>query len=644
VVNNELRAILKSIGEHSKGRDLTIKLNSHVFFDILEANNDVFTKFKEKINKDWKEFKQKNQNRVIKKTYSSFFFQYFDKLLKFYLQNFCGYDTNSLKLIEKEKISDDNLFLEYSYNLSPEEKEVFTEFAEDFKDNVDGITSPSASPSGYLYMVISILGVILRKLLNEKFYIVLDGVVLKNGDSKNALNFLIVVKNSKDALFDNYYYMYLYYFLKYFKEVPEQYFDKLLAGREKVYQIALDEYSNAKENLVDLMYYFYKKCNLLGNFSPLLDFLNFVCSRVEDSVFPKLDIIRKEFLRNFEYTDEKKNALLRIFDFIDKKSTLYSTFQANNLPSQNSQFNLFLLYTKYYFVSGSLEALEVSDLLFLPDEFKTKLNDFNAKAETVINANTINEVQELLDTLSILTNIENPDLFFKKIFNKEISQLNYDFFKAFLLSLNSSISRLIEIENKTLEENLSNEPLNFKIVVDHVCRMLYTLIDKIFLRRLPSQASKNFIDPRSRYVGKNIALRVLELFIFSDLNVSDDVWPDYIISMNKDALLKDLENFEVEIPEKHFYRYEDIARFVVTFNFQSSKEQILFEEWLITGLITPIINFISKIRDLIKNDENKTEISKILRNYFVGDTKHQENLEDIDYVCQQLADFWEDAD
>ena len=638
MVNKELRAILKSIGEHTHGRALTIKLNSSVFFDILEAKNNIFIKFKEEINQDWKEFKLKNQSRVIKKTYSSFFFQHFDALLKFYLQNFCGYDANSLNLIVKEKISDSSLFLEYSYNLSLEEKEVFKEFAETFKDNVDGITSPSASPSGYLYMVITILGVVLRKLLDEKFYIVLDGVVLKNGEA-NALNFLIVIKNSKDDLMDNYYSMYLYYFLKYFKEVPEQYLDKLLSGREKLYQIALDEYSSAKENLVDLMYYFYKKCNLLGNFSPILDFLNFVCSRVEDSVFPKLDIIRKEFLRNFDYTDEKKNALLRIFDFIDKKSTLYSTFQANNLPSQQSQFNLFLLYTKYYFGSGSLENLEVS----LP-KFKEILNSFNAKSNNVINANTINEVQEFLDGLSILTNIENPDIFFKKIFDKEISKLNYDFFKAFLLSLNSSILSLIETENKTLEEDPSNEILTFKIVVDHICRMLYTLIDKIFLRKLPSQASKNFIDPRSRYVGKNIALRVLELFIFSDLNVSDDVWPDYIISMNKDALLKDLENFEIEIPEKYFYRYEDIARFVVTFNFQSPKEQILFEEWLITGLITPIINFISKIRNLIKSDENNTDVYNILRNYFVDDGKDPENIEDIDYVCQQLAGFWEIGD
>ena len=174
MVNKELRTILKSIGAHSEGGNLTIKLNSHVFFDILKAKNNVFNKFKDKINKDWNEFKQKNKNRVIKKTYSSFFFQYFDELLTFYLENFCGYDTNSLKLIEKEKISDENLFLEYSYNFSLEEKEVFNEFAEEFSDKVDGLTTPS----GYLYLVISVLGVVLRKLLDEKFYVVLDGVVL----------------------------------------------------------------------------------------------------------------------------------------------------------------------------------------------------------------------------------------------------------------------------------------------------------------------------------------------------------------------------------------------------------------------------------------------------------------------------------
>ncbi len=552
------------------------------------------------------------------------------------MQNFCGFDTNFLKLIVKEKISDDNLFLEYSYYLSPEEMEFFNEFAESFKDTSDGITSPF----GYLYLVVAILGVILRKLTQEKFYIVLDAAVIKNGDNNNTINFLIVIKNSKDELFDNYYSMYLYYFLKYFENVPEAYSDKLLKGRDRVYQIALEEYSFAKEKLVDLLYYFYKKCNLLQNFSPILDFLNFVNSRVEDSIFPKLDIIKKEFLQNFDYTNEKKNSFIGVFDYIDKKSTLYATFQANNLPSQKSQFNLFLLYMKYYFGSGSLEALEVSDLLFLPGEFRNRLNKLNKALDVAISAKNIKEIQAFMDIFSVLTNVEHPNIFFEKIFKKNISQINYDFLRTFLRSLNISITRLIARENKVLSEDSNNEPLTFKIVVDHICRMLYTLIDKIFIRKIPGQASKNFIDPRSRYVGRNIALRVLELFIFSDLNVSDDVWPDYIISMNKDALLKDLED-TVVIPEKFFYKYEDIVRFVVTYNFQSSKDQIIFEEWLITEIIIPLNNFILNISKQIKDLTNKTEIYEKLKEFFIKGSKDDEIIQDIEFVCQQLAMFWE---
>ncbi len=620
-----------------KGKELTIKMNSHVFFDILKSKGALFSDFKEGIRKEWEQFKLKNQKRIVQKTYSAFFFQYFHKYLEFYLQNFCGFDTKSgLKLIAKEKISDDHLFLEYSYYLSPEEMDYFNEFAECFKDTSDGITSPF----GYLYLVVAILGVILRKLTQEKFYIVLDAAVIKNGDNNNTINFLIVIKNSKDELFNNYYSMYLYYFLKYFENVPEAYSDKLLEGRDRVYQIALEEYSFAKERLVDLLYYFYKKCNLLQNFSPLLDFLNFVNSRVEDSIFPKLDIIKKEFLQNFDYTNEKKNSLIRLFDYIDKKSTLYATFQANNLPTQKSQFNLFLLYMKYYFGSGSLEALEVSDLLFLPGEFRNRLNKLNKTLDDPINAKNIKEIQDFMDIFSVLTNVEHPNVFFEKIFNKNISQINYDFLRTFLRSLNISITRLIARENKTLSEDPNNELLNFKIVVDHICRMLYTLIDKIFIRKIPGQASKNFIDPRSRYVGRNIALRVLELFIFSDLNVSDDVWPDYIISMNKDALLKDLED-KVVIPKKFFYKYEDIVRFVVTYNFQSSKDQLIFEEWLINEIIIPLNKFILAIRSSIKDITNKTEIYEKLKEFFVKGKKDDEIIQDIEFVCQQLAMFWE---
>ncbi|MGB5912701.1 MAG: hypothetical protein WBH31_16025 [Promethearchaeia archaeon] len=638
----ELSNILELIRKNFKGDRFTLKITSNIFFDILKQNEDKFNKFKQKIKLEWDEFRLKNQRRIITKTYSSFFYQKFHEYFKYFLQNFCGFNIDSLDLIIKEKISEGTVFLEYNYYLSNEELEYFNEFKRKTNNHINGI----ASPFGYIYLIVSILGVVLRKLLQEKFHITLDGAVIKNGEINNTINFLIVIKDSHDEMFESYYYMFLYYFLKPFKGIPDEYYDRLLQGRERLYQIALEEYPFAKERLVDLLYYFYKKCNLLQNFSPLLDFLNFVCARVEDSVFSKIDVIKRNFLANFNYTEEKKNALIQIFDFIDKKSTLYSTFQANNLPSVKSQFNLFLLYMKYYFGSGNLEAFEVGDLLFLPKEFKSKLNQRNKKLKNVINASTIKDIEVFLDYFSIISNFDNFDLLFSKIFGKQINYLNYEFFKTFLRSLNLRILSLIDQENKSITENPENKPFSFTIIIDHVCRMLYTLIDKIFIKTNPNQASKNFIDPRSRYIGKNIALRVLELFIFQDLNVSDDVWPDYIISMNRNYLMEDLKSYQVEVHsskfDEKFYNFTDIARFVITYSFISHKDQITFEQWLINEIISPLNDFISEIRLLIKNPKDKNEIYSKLNKYFLNQIpdKNEDVKENFKLMCQQLTPFW----
>ncbi len=641
--NIELSNILELIRENFKEDRFTLRLTSNIFFDILNQNEGKFNKFKQEIKSEWDEFRIKNQRRIITKTYSTFFYQKFHEYFKYFLLNFCGFNINSLDLVIKEKISEDTVFLEYNYSLSDEELEYFNEFKRKTNNHTNGITSPF----GYIYLIVSILGIVLRKLLQEKFHVILDGAVIKNGEVNNTINFLIVIKNSHDEMFESYYYMFLYYFLKHFKGIPDEYYERLLQGRERLYQIAMEEYPFAKERLVDLLYYFYKKCNLLQNFSPLLDFLNFVCARVEDSVFSKIDVIKRDFLANFNYTEEKKNALINIFDFIDKKSTLYSTFQANNLPSVKSQFNLFLLYMKYYFGSGSLEAFEVGDLLFLPKEFKTKLNQHNKKLQNVINASAIKDIEVFLDYFSIISNFDNFDLLFEKIFHKQINHLNYEFFKTFLRSLNLRILSLIDQENKTITENPENKPFSFTIIIDHVCRMLYTLIDKIFIKINPNQASKNFIDPRSRYIGKNIALRVLELFIFQDLNVSDDVWPDYIISMNRNYLMDDLKSYKVEVESsklnEKFYNFRDIARFVITYNFISYKDQITFEEWLINQLISPLNDFISEIRLSIKNPKDKNEIYSKLNKYFLNHISNQKKdvKENFKLMCQQLTPYWQ---
>jgi len=556
------------------------------------------------------------------------------------LREFFSFNENSLDLFSKEKISEKIIFFEYNYLLNPNEEEIFINTSDEFQVE---ILSGFSIITGYLYFIVRLFGIVVRKALQENIFILLDAIIVRNGDMNKNLNFLIICKDSKDEIFQSYYNMVLYYFLRQIKGIPEEFFEKLYEGREKLYEIALSEYSSSKEKLVDLLYYFYKKCNLLQSFSPLLDFFNFVGARVEDSVFSKLDIMKKEFLVNLNYSTEKKNALIEFFDYLDKKSTLYSTFQANNLPSAKSQLNLFLLYMKYYFGSG-LEALEVGDLLFLPDIFKTKLNQYNKKVDYVISANTIKNINDLLNFLSVLSNIKSINQFFHKVFKKNVSQLNYGFFKTFLRSFNSNFSHKIMQENEVLTENPENSPFTFNIIVDHICRILYVLIDKIFIRASPNEASSNFIDPRSRYIGKNIALRVLELFVFQDINYSDDVWPDYIISLNREQLNKELKNLNITIPKKYFYSLEELIQIMITYTIQSLSDQPFFEEWLIYEIIIPLNNFIQEIRNSVKDPSNEIEVYDKLCEYLLTDVRDENSKEIFKFFCQQIAPFWKNVE
>jgi len=632
----DLQDILNFIEERAIGKSPNYKTETNIFIEILERKKDQFEQFKKDIKAKWNDFKLKNQKKVLKKTYTTFFYENFHDFFKYFVENFFGINENSLKIIIKEKISEKILILEYNYFLTLEVKKYFDKISNSIQEDLLYVFS---FPAGYLYLLIRLLGIVIRKTINKKIFILLDGVNVKEEEKGIDLNFMIIIKDSKDAIFNSYYDMVLYYFLKYFKGVPEEFYEKLLKGRENLYQIALEEYPNSKENLVDLLYYFYRKCKLLQSFSPILDFINFVGSRVEDSVFSKIDIIKKGFLANMEYSVEKKNSIIKIFNFLDKKSTLYATFQANNLPSAKSQLNLFLLYMKYYFGSG-LEALEVSDLLFLPEIFKTTLNQYNKRVHNVIDSNSIKNIGKFLNFLSIASNIDDIDLFFQKLFKKNVSQLNYGFFRAFLKSLNSNFFDLMDRENKALCEDPNNTPFNFNIIADHICRILYVLIEKIFIQPTPDEASKNFIDPRSRYIGKNIALRVLELFVFQDVNYSDDVWPDYIISLNKEQLKKDLETYKIEIPDKHFYTMEDLTQIMITYNIQSLSDQIFFEEWLLFEIILPIHNFISMIKDSVNNLSNETEVYEKLIEFFLSNTEGKKNLQDFKFLCHQFARVW----
>jgi hypothetical protein len=639
LVQNELLDILQLLGENIKKHKIIIKFGSKNFFlQVITKKKDILDELVKDLRDKWGQFKNKNEDRVKKKTFTTFLYNHFNNSFKFFIQKFFGLNDKSLELLIKEKISDHELFLEYNYYFSDEEIEIFENLTKEQELTKSGLYSLT----GYFFFITSALGVIIRKLINEPVFVMIDCGVIKSKNDKRYLNFLVVVKNSKEKIFEYYLDMSLYYFLKPFKGIPELYHERMIQGREKLYSLALNHYPNINERLTDLLYYFYKKCKLMGNFSPLLDFINFVGPRIEDSIYSKIDLIRKEFLGNYDYSEAKKNALVKFFDFLDKKSTLYSTFQANNLPSPKSQFNLFLLYMKYFFVSG-LEGLEVGDLLYLPGIFKTSLNQFYLEEKREISTASINNIGNFINYFAILSNINSFELLFKKIFGNELIQMNYEFFRTFLQSFNTKFSMLIDEENKKIHEGNQDSPFTFNIIADHICKMLYTLVEKVFLRNDPAEASENFIDPRGRYVGKNIALRVLEMFLFQDMNFSDDIWPEFIISLNKAKIRKELAN-HIVIPKTEFYSDGAITKFLFDYNFKSDLDELFFEEWIIHNIIFPLDNLIQNVKTKVKDTSNSIEVYEKLSEILLEGIEESDVIQDFKSACQELAPFWADCE
>ena len=112
--------------------------------------------------------------------------------------------------------------------------------------------------------------------------------------------------------------------------------------------------------------------------------------------------------------------------------------------------------------------------------------------------------------------------------------------------------------------------------------------------------------------------------------------------MKKDELLKDLEPYKVNIPEKYFYNVEDIIRFVITYNFQTYSDKMLLEEWLIKQIVLPLNDFYLMIREKIKDPTDKAEIIRVLENHFMKDVKFDdaEIKEELEFACSQLVPLW----
>lgn len=609
--------------------------------DLIDTESKAFRFIYNKIERKWRAFEEKNNQRVIKKTYTTFLYNNFNEFFHYYLNEFFGLDTEkALMLTKKEKVSSRELLLEYNLYIAQLDTEVFQKYLKERGNNRNGYVFHSY----FLYLVVFSLRNVLKEIIDKKFEISLEGAKLRENKRKSIkyVNFLIIVKEDRENFHHHYFKMALYFFFRQIKGIPEDELEKLEKGKNELFIYALNNYNlqDTRRRLVDLLYYFYKKCTFLKNISPMLDLINFINSRVEDSKFSKLEIIKNEYLANFDYPNGIKSKLEEIFTFLDQKSSSSSTFLANNLPSATDQINLFLLYNKFYLGSG-LEALE-AQLLFFPSKFKDKLESYNLTHDNPINSNSIININNICNFFSLISENGKFNILFQKIFEKSVVDFNYDFFNAFFKSLNEKFLQLISEENKTLsnenQEKLDN--FDFSFTMNHICRMMYVLIDKLFLKEDPSDASDNFIDPYGRYVGKNIALRISELELFQDMNFSDDLWPDFLVSWNRSKVKRRLKDYNIEVSENYFFNNKQINRLFITYNFDFPTEQLYLEEWLIDELIIPLNNFIKTIHGCLEDPSDKIEIYEELGEYFTEDVSDQEKIKEVKKICQKFANFW----
>ena len=249
----EINHIVENLINKTQYQDLNLKSINNVLFNLLKKNNAKFEEFKNDISRRWDSFQKRNQNRIIKKSFTSFFYENFHDMFRSFLQVFFNFSENSLELFSKEKISEKIIFFEYNYQLTPIEEEKFVNISDVLQIE---ILYGFSIITGYLYFIVRLLGMIIRNVTQESIFLLLDAIIIKNEGLNKNLNFLVICKDSKDEIFESYYNMVLYYFLRQIKGIPETFFENLYKGREKLYEIAFNEYSSSKEKLVDLLYYF----------------------------------------------------------------------------------------------------------------------------------------------------------------------------------------------------------------------------------------------------------------------------------------------------------------------------------------------------------------------------------------------------
>lgn len=564
-----------------------------------------------------------------------FFYSKFDWLFRYYFDNmFLAFNVKNLKLLSVEGSikPQSEIFFLYTYTFSKEEMEEFIQFKKRYNhpDHHYRIIS-------YIFnSIIMVFSSLISEILKEKmsFNMICARIVEQTENQRYELEFLVHFQKLDTIFLKTFLNSLIYDFAELLPGIDPGLLSKLYLKKEKLYPMALKAYPKSNSHIVRVFYTLQRKSQILEHITPLLDITNFIGSRVEDSIFNTSQIVR-------EILVEKAPTLIHygtieiyqeIFNYLNECASLFSTFQSNNRAAIFRQYQLFFFYGQYFL---PLEVLTepFQNFFYYPERFQDSLNSHLTGKSTIPKSFPI---LELFLFQGIRYEIDDVfDRVFHIIFQKNIHDMNENFFASLLKSINLKLHDKL---HETLPPNTTFSQY-FGEMVHVMCVILKNIAAKVFIRENPEMAVENFRDNLTRYTPEKIALRVLEMRIFKDIPLADNNWQDYYLSRNKSIVQKTFAKY-YHIPDNYFFTEERLLKINMNYERGILKETPLLEDWLIDNIVIPFDNFYKKIK---KNVGRKFEFNKIRLAIFaeissgVIDPVEREKLEDY---AAYLAELW----
>ncbi len=641
-MNHLLKSYLDRIGLEFTTNWYNIRDIQDWMMEEIYRKRKSFPVWRKKVLFSYKSWIKNHSNKNILQTpekkdeiLSNFFFKKLNLLFHYFFKKmFGGFEENHLKLVNISSHSKihhkEDLFFEYKYMLSDEEVNIFKNFKKNFShpDHYHRIIN-------YIFnLIVMVFGKLVKDIIKEDIQITMLCAQVKNNEEEGEfLHFLMVSRKIDKEFLKIYLFSLIYHFAQKLPNVNQMILAKLRMKNDLIYPIALNSYPKSKNSISKVFFTLKRKCQILQEVTPLLDVLNYVASRIEDSIFNTNELILNIISENIVKDNDENltENLLKIWDFLNSGASLFSTFQSNNRADRQKQYQLFFFYTQFFCVGG-IEMMQMNKAFYFPEILKYIISSSALNPLSSLSANFFNNF--IFQGLSIPLN-SSFDYIFEKIFQNTIEDTNENFFNAFLFSLNAKFHLLItEIQNSNSHFNYS-----FDKIVEYMFLVLQKMVEIAFIAPKPELVQDNFRDKISRYTPEKIALRVLELVIFKDIPLSDNNWQDYFLSRNK-KFVKKIFSKSINLDDNFFFSQKRLLKINMIYERGLLNNTDFLEEWLLTKIVKKFLKFQHKISNILPESYSNDDLRHNFQKFFAENSKNKANIEDMEKILEIFSNLW----